>query len=32
LWDAGDVAQIEVFDAKPDWAIEQQIEPNVQFD
>jgi hypothetical protein len=33
LWDAGDAAQIEVFDAGPDWAIERQISPaDVQFD
>ena len=32
LWDADDAAQIEVFDAGPDWAIEQQISPDVQFD
>ena len=32
LWDADDAVQIEVFDAGPDWAIEQQISPAVQFD
>ena len=32
LWDACDAAQIEVFDAGLDWAIEQQISPDVQFD
>jgi hypothetical protein len=32
LWDTGDAAQIEVFDAGPDWASEQQISPDVQFD
>ena len=32
LWDACDAAQVEVFDAGPDWAIEQQISRDVQFD
>ena len=32
LWDTGDAAQIEVFDAGPEWAIERQISPDVQFD
>jgi hypothetical protein len=32
LWDAGEAAQIEVFDTGPNWAIEQQISPDVQFD
>ena len=32
LWDACDAAQEEVFDAGPDWAIEQQISRDVQFD
>jgi len=31
LWDACDAAQVEVFDAGPDWAIEQQISRDVQF-
>ena len=29
---AGDAAQSEVFDAGPNWAIERQISPEVQFD
>ena len=32
LWDTGDAAQSKVFDAEPDWAIERQISPEVQFD
>jgi hypothetical protein len=32
LWDAGEAAQPEVFDAGPDWDIEQQTGPAVQFD
>ena len=32
FWDAGDAEQIEVFDNGPDWASEQQISPDVQFD
>lgn len=32
LWDTDDAAQSEVFDAGPDWAIERQISPEVQFD
>jgi hypothetical protein len=32
LWDACDAAQVEVFDAGLDWAIEQQISRDVQFD
>jgi len=32
LWDAGNAEQIEVLDAGPDWASEQQISPDVQFD
>ena len=32
LWDACDAAQIEVFDAEPEWAIEQQLGPDAQFD
>jgi len=32
LWDNGDAAQSEVFDAGPDWAIERQISLEVQFD
>jgi len=32
LWDACDAAQVGVFDAGPDWAIEQQISRDVQFD
>ena len=32
LWDAGNAKQIEIFDAGPDWASEQQIGPDVQFD
>ena len=32
LWDSGDAAQIEVFDTGSDWAIEQQISPDVRFD
>jgi len=31
LRDASDAAQIEVYDAGPDWAIEQQISPGDLF-
>jgi hypothetical protein len=32
LWDACDATQIDVFDVGPEWTIEGQISPDVQFD
>lgn len=32
LLNACDAEQIKVFDAEPEWAIEKQIGPDVQFD
>jgi hypothetical protein len=32
FWDISDAVQSEVFDAGPEWILDQQIGPDVQFD